>query len=148
MGHPGTFFIGDLAERSGLSRDTIRYYEAAGILPEPPRSESGYRLYTADDVERLGFVDQAKALGLTLVEIVEILEIVEEGRSPCPEVLDALRERLEDTRRRIAQLESLESKLSRTLARARAVEADRDVASRCPIIEGPTVAGKGAEAET
>lgn len=148
MRHPGTFFIGDLAERSGVSRDTIRYYESAGILPEPPRSGSGYRLYTPEDVERLGFVDQAKALGLTLAEIAEILEIVEEGRSPCPEVLHALDERLEDTRRRIRQLESLESTLSRTLSRVRDVGAGRGGASRCPIIEGSTAAGHGTQAKT
>jgi len=144
MGGPRTFFIGELAERSGVSRDTIRYYESAGVLPEPSRSDSGYRLYTPDDVERLGFVRQAKALGLGLPEIAEILEIVDEGRHPCPEVLNALAERLVETRRRIRQLEELESRLSRTLSRASGAGAEPEGGSRCPIIEDATGAGREA----
>ena len=137
IGHRGEeFFIGELAERSEVSRDTIRYYESAGVLPEARRSGSGYRLYTGADVERLGFVEQAKTLGLTLSEISEVLRIVDEGCSPCPEVLELLRERLEETRRRIRQLEELESRLSEVLSRAGTIATDPAARLHCPIIEG------------
>lgn len=128
------FFIGELAERTGLGRDTIRYYESVGVLPEAPRSAAGYRLYGVDDVERLDFVGQAQTLGLTLEEIREVLEIVDEGRAPCVHVRERLSARLEETRRRIRDLRALERRLEASLSRADTV--DVDSACRCRIIEG------------
>lgn len=134
-----TFFIGELAARSGSSRDTIRYYESNGVLPDPRRSGSGYRIYRPADVERLTFVAQAKGLGLTLDEIADTLKIVDEGREPCAHVRDALRGRLIQTRARIDDLKALEARLQNALGRAQAVPHDSEVpaggACRCPIIE-------------
>lgn len=130
------FYIGELAERTGLGRDTIRYYESMGVLPEPPRSDGGYRLYGAEDVERLAFVGQAQTLGLTLEEIRDILRIVEEGREPCVHVRERLEARLDETRRRIRDLRKLERRLEATLSQAAAVPADSGC--RCRIIEGGT----------
>ena len=128
-----TFFIGELSERTGLSRDTIRYYESAGVLPEAQRSGSGYRLYGEDDVDRISFVGQAQTLGLTLDQIGEILELVEEGRDPCADVRKRLSDRLAETRARIRRLRNLERRLVETLARAEAGSAAP--ACRCRIIE-------------
>lgn len=127
------FFIGELAERTGVPRDTIRYYESLGVLPEAPRTGSGYRLYGPDDVDRLGFVGRAQTLGLTLEEIGEILEVVDEGREPCVHVRERLGARLEDTRRRIRDLRRLERRLKDSLARASSVPGEST--RRCRIIE-------------
>lgn len=131
-----SFFIGELAERTGLGRDAIRYYESVGVLPEAPRTDSGYRVYGPADVERLAFVGQAQTLGLTLEEIREVLEIVDEGREPCVHVRGRLQQRLEETRRRIRDLQGLERRLEAALSRA---DAD-GVGShcRCRIIESGT----------
>lgn len=67
--------IGELAQRSQVAIDTVRYYERQGLLPEPPRQASGYRSYGSDDVMRLRFVRRAKTLGFTLQEIRELLEL-------------------------------------------------------------------------
>lgn len=130
------FFIGELAERAGLSRDTIRYYESVGVLPDPPRSEGGYRLYGDEDVERLTFVGQAQTLGLTLDEIREILETVDEGRQPCVHVRERLEARLDETRRRIRDLRKLERRLEATLSQTEAAPAEPGC--RCRIIESGT----------
>jgi DNA-binding transcriptional MerR regulator len=65
--------IGELAERVGVNPKTIRYYESIGLLPEPPRTDAGYRDYGPEDVERLAFVRRATELDLQLEQIAEIL---------------------------------------------------------------------------
>ena len=72
--------IGDLADELQLNPKTIRYYEEVGLLPHPRRSESGYRLYSTKDVERLRLIKRAKLLGLSLSEIKEIVEYAIDGR--------------------------------------------------------------------
>jgi MerR family copper efflux transcriptional regulator len=67
--------IGKIAAQAGVAIDTVRYYERAGLLPEPPRRESGYREYPADTVKRLRFIRRAKALGFSLPEIGELLDL-------------------------------------------------------------------------
>lgn len=128
------FTIGPLAERAGVSRDTIRYYERTGVLPEPERTRSGYRLYGEDDVERLAFVAQAQTLGLALDEIREVLEMVDEGREPCVHVRERLRERLGEVREKIRELRRLESRLQGAIKGPSDGAASGD-ACRCEIIE-------------
>ena len=67
--------IGKLAAQAGVAIDTVRYYERAGLLPEPPRRESGYREYPQETVKRLRFIRRAKALGFSLPEISELLSL-------------------------------------------------------------------------
>jgi MerR family copper efflux transcriptional regulator len=67
--------IGELAKRSGVGIDTVRYYEREGLLPKAQRLASGYRTYDASDLRRLEFVRRSKALGFTLPEIRELLAL-------------------------------------------------------------------------
>ena len=67
--------IGELAQKAEVNIDTVRYYERQGLLPAPQRLRSGYRQYEAQDVSRLRFVRRAKALGFTLIEIRDLLEL-------------------------------------------------------------------------
>lgn len=86
--------IGTLARELGLNPKTIRYYEEIGLLPTARRTPTGYRLY--DDVarERLWFIAKAKAIGLTLREIAEILSLRDGGECPCGHVLGLLEQKL------------------------------------------------------
>lgn len=130
-----SFFIGTLAERTGVPADTIRYYEDEGVLPEPRRSDAGYRLYDEAAVERLQFVRQAQGLGLQLDEIAEILTLVEErGVDPCSHVEAKLRERLTQVEEQVRELGALRERLRAALRRAEAAPSDEDC--RCRIIEG------------
>lgn len=132
--------IGALAERTGVSAETIRYWEEEGVLPEPERSDAGYRLYDEAAAERLRFVRRAQALGLQLDEIAEILTLVEERDvAPCSHVEAKLRERLAQVRERIRELEELRRRLRAALERAEAAPGNEDC--RCRIIES----GEGGE---
>lgn len=75
--------IGQLANRTGFTPKTLRYYEELGLVQPDGRSESGYRLYSDAAIDRLRFVNRARAVGLRLEDIRRILEISDEGRTPC-----------------------------------------------------------------
>jgi len=86
--------IGELAAELGLNPKTIRYYEEIGLLPTARRSANGYRFYDSADRERLQFINKAKAVGLTLEEISEILTVRRNGMQPCEHVLGLLDHKL------------------------------------------------------
>ena len=86
--------VSKLADRVGTSSDTVRYYERIGLLPEPDRSASGYRVYDDDAVERVQFIKHAQRFGLRLDEIAELLEIREQGLCPCGHTRRLLERRL------------------------------------------------------
>ena len=70
-----SYSIGQIAKQSGVSVETIRYYEKEGLLEKPKRKDSGYRQYNETVLDRLSFIQQAKGLGFTLTEILELLSL-------------------------------------------------------------------------
>lgn len=76
-------FIGELSHRVELSTQTIRYYERLGLIDPPERTESQYRIYSEEAVERLQFIQKAKLFGLSLDEIKQLIEIRVGGVPPC-----------------------------------------------------------------
>lgn len=121
--------IGELSRRSGVNIETIRYYEKIGILPPPPRTEGGHRLYGDDHLKRLMFIRRSRELGFTLDEIRNLLGLVEGGYT-CGEVKNAALAHLNDIRRKIADLRRMERTLSETAARCEGGDAPE-----CPIME-------------
>src|SRR5512135_2615425 len=97
--------IGELAKSAEVPIDTVRYYERNGLIPEPPRRESGYRQYPADTVRRLRFIRRAKALGFTLEEIAELLAL--SGRRDVAAVKRSAQHKLDDVDRRIEELQRI-----------------------------------------
>jgi len=110
--------IGELASRLGLNVRTLRYYESIGLLPEPDRTQGGYRLYTEDDEQLLRFVLQAKSAGFSLDEIQRIVRLGQHGRA-CDYVrmtverhiqqIDAQIDRLRELRADLSALQTSES---------------------------------------
>ncbi|WP_455836973.1 MerR family DNA-binding protein [Pseudarthrobacter siccitolerans] len=101
------FKVGQAAELSGTTRKAIRIYEARGLVPAPQRTEAGYRLFTADDVEVLVFIRRARALGLSLAEVGGVLDLQRGGTQPCGHVIDLLDahlDQVEKTLKEICQL--------------------------------------------
>ena len=98
--------VSKLADRVGTSTDTVRYYERIGLLPEPDRTASGYRVYDDDAVERVRFIKHAQRFGLRLEEIGELLDIREKGLCPCGHTRTLLE-------RRLAQLDDDMAAMSR-----------------------------------
>ena len=110
--------IGQLAQRVGVSTKAIRFYEQQGILPEPARTDSGYRWYSERDVDRLQFVLRAKAVGLSLPESADIVKIRDGGGVPCVHVRQLLNRKFNEVSERIRTLERLQNELDdlRTVA--------------------------------
>jgi len=130
--------IGKVSQQTGLSVDTIRYYEKEHLLREPQRSEGGYRLYSERDIEHLLFVRKAQELGFTLAEIRELLVVQDERTEACTHVRELLQNRLGSVRQKIEDLRKLESHLQE--AQAKCEEALRDDAADphhecCPVLE-------------
>jgi len=126
--------IGQLAERIGVNPKTIRYYETIGLLPEPKRRPSGYRTYDPDDLERVAFIRRAQQFGLRLDAIGETLALRDRGERPCEYVLGAVRRKLDDLDRRIAELNAARGQLAALLARAEKLPTG-DVARYCELLE-------------
>lgn len=110
--------IGEIALRSGVTTKTIRYYESIGLLDEPERTESGYRDYTPDAVERLTFIRDAQSSGLTLTEILSVLELKAAGTPSCEHTRELLRRHLTELDDQIARLQSTRSQLAQLTTRA------------------------------
>ncbi len=103
--------IGELAEQVGVNPKTIRYYESIGLLPQPPRTEAGYRIYSSDAEARLVFIKTAQHLGLSLDEIREVLALREAGSAPCQHVRGMLRQQVRTISQRITELRRLRDEL-------------------------------------
>jgi MerR family mercuric resistance operon transcriptional regulator len=123
--------IGKVASGTGLSIDTVRYYEREGLLEKPARTASGYRKYSSDAVARLRFIRQAKELGFSLHEIKELLSLrVTPGKS-CADVRTRAEHKIADIDRRIASLKRVRGALKKlTLACP-----GKSPVSQCPILE-------------
>lgn len=103
--------IGELAAELGLNPKTIRYYEEIGLLPDAQRSMSGYRLYSDSDLQRLRFILKAKAIGLTLGEIAEILALHRDGEQPCEHVVGLLDDKIAAVDEQLRALEDFRREL-------------------------------------
>ena len=111
-----TLRIGEVAEASGVGVEALRFYERRGLLGRPARTASGYRAYDASVLERLAFIKRAQAIGFSLDEIAEILEMRGQGVAPCVEVREAARRKLAELDARLAELRRYRNELARTLA--------------------------------
>jgi DNA-binding transcriptional MerR regulator len=103
--------ISDLARQVGMTPSMVRYYEEIGLLPLAARNEIGYRVYNQTDVERLHFIQRAKALDFSLEEIREILGLRECGEPPCAYVINQIGAKIEEVDRKMAALARLKSEL-------------------------------------
>lgn len=108
--------IGRLAARTGVPARTIRFYESAGVIPEPRRTPAGYRDYDSDAVSRLLFLRAAKAAGLTLAEIAQVIAIRDRGESPCLHTRHLLTAKHIEVTDRIRELTALRAELDHLIA--------------------------------
>ncbi|CAH1663475.1 MerR family mercuric resistance operon transcriptional regulator [Bradyrhizobium sp. USDA 4011] len=120
----------ELARRTGCNLETVRYYEKVGLLPEPPRTASGYRSYNSTHERRLRFVLRARELGFSLDEIRELLRLVDERDRPCAEARDVAAVHLADVRAKIADLRRMERVLEDVVA-----QCGDGTLPECPLIE-------------
>ncbi len=123
--------IGELAQRSGVGIDTVRYYERERLLPEAQRLASGYRVYGDADLKRLRFVRRAKALGFTLPEIRDLLALSDHREQDMAALKDAATEKLADVQARLAELDRMRGALETLIASC----PGHGVLAQCPILD-------------
>lgn len=123
--------IGKLASAAGIGVEAIRFYEREGLLPQPPRSRSGYRQYPPDAVARVLFIRRAKELGFTLKEVIELLELRVAPDKSCADVRDLAKAKIADVEDKLADLARIKGALERLARTCRG----KGPTSACPILE-------------
>lgn len=112
----GSLKIGEVSRLSGVGIEALRFRERSGLLDRPARTASGYRVYDAEVLERLAFIRRAQVLGFTLDEIKHIIAEKQSGKSPCDQVREIVRQRLQELDERMAQMRRYRKELAATLA--------------------------------
>lgn len=123
--------IGRLAEQAGVNLETVRYYERRGLLPRPPRSASGYRLFPAEAARRLKFIRRAQELGFSLAEIRELLSLRVSRTTTSADIRARADAKVADIEAKIRSLESMK----RTLRKLTRVCDGCGPVGECPILE-------------
>jgi MerR family transcriptional regulator, copper efflux regulator len=127
--------IGEVAGRSGVPAKTIRFWEDRHLLPAPPRTPAGYRDYEPAVLERLAFIRQAQAAGLTLEHVRQILNIRDGGQPPCSHVAALVAQRLGEVEARLAELTRARDQLAALVTRA-AAQDPADCRGYCSVFAG------------
>ncbi|MCF8890668.1 mercury resistance transcriptional regulator MerR1 [Priestia megaterium] len=125
------FRVGELADKCGVNKETIRYYERLGLIPEPERTEKGYRMYSQQTIDRLHFIKRMQELGFTLNEIDKLLGVVDRDEVKCRDMYDFTVIKIEDIQRKIEDLKRIEQMLIDLKERC---PENKDI-YECPIIE-------------
>lgn len=126
--------IGEAARATGVPPKTLRYYEDLGLV-RPDRTESGYRLYDSDELERVHFVLRAKQLGFTLNEILDVMALQEDDVEPCDHVASLIETRLAQIETRIRDLADLKVELEMVRDSSKGASAGPCRGTICHLIE-------------
>lgn len=126
--------IGQVTDLTGIPIRTIRYYESLGLINSLRRTEGGFRQFSLDVLTRLAFIKRAQNLGLSLEEIGNILQVYDQGQTPCGEIKEKLEEKVLQIDRQIDQLLTLRSEIKRLLSGWKNIN-DHHEETICPIIQ-------------
>jgi DNA-binding transcriptional MerR regulator len=105
----------ELAKRTGLGKDTLRYYEQIGVISSPPRGDNGYRDYPESCLEELKFIKMAQSVGFTLNEIKPAIPFLANPKPGCPLLTKAIVDQIERIEEKVIELETSKSTLNRWL---------------------------------
>jgi len=111
----GALSSGELAELTGVSRDSLRHYERKGVLPRPLRGQNGYRRYPPEALQRVQLVRRALSVGFTLDELAKVLKVRDAGGAPCEEVRKLAAQKLLNVQDQLRELTALRDDLQETL---------------------------------
>lgn len=124
------YSIGEVSTRVGIKVPTLRYYEQAGLIPEPYRSSGGQRRYSDSDLERLGFIKHARQLGFSLASIKNLITLGEDVERDCDDVHRLAESNLAAVKAKLSLLRDLEKELKRIVAGCRSGHV-----GKCYVIE-------------
>ena len=125
--------IGEVAERAGVSIDTVRYYERRRLLPRAPRTRGGFRVFAGDAVERVRFIKQAQELGFSLDEISALLT-TGGGANECRSVRDLLQRKLTELDHRLKAMKGFRRVLAKHLAACEGELKQHGESACCPVV--------------
>ncbi len=123
--------IGQVAKRSGIGIETMRFYERKGLIAEPPRTDSGYRQYPEEVVGRIRFIKRAKELGFALKEISELLSLRVDPDTTCADVREQTELKIADVEEKIRALQTIKTALEKLAVSC----TGSGPTSECPILE-------------
>lgn len=133
--YSGRMRIGELAQQAGVNTKTVRYYESIGLMPEPDRTANGYRTYGDAHAQRLHFIRDAQAAGLSLAEVSEILDLKAQGEPTCAHTTALLERRVAEVAAHIERLNATKRELEGLLRRSSTLDAaECSDPSRCHVI--------------
>ena len=124
--------IGRVAQRAGVSVDTVRYYESRGLIAEPPRQASGYRQYAPGVVDRIQFIKQAQKLGFTLADIEELLRLRDAPDTTCSDVRRKAESKLDEIEEKLVALRRMKATLDELVDACKGRQDERT--DQCPIL--------------
>lgn len=127
----GQITIGALAKEADVNLQTIRYYEREGLLPEPPRRPSGYRMFSRADVLRVRFIKSVQELGFSLKEIKELLALRVDANTSCAEVRQRAQAKIVDVEEKLRSLQAMKDALIRLTSTC----TGQGPVADCPILE-------------
>lgn len=128
--------VNEIATKTGVTPDTVRYYTRIGLLTPTKNAENGYKNYNRQDEKRLNFIIKARHLGFSIIEIQEIVKLSDDGRSPCCRVREIVRHRLDEAERTIAELQQLHDRMKRAADTwSDMPDGEPDDGSVCSLIE-------------
>jgi MerR family transcriptional regulator, mercuric resistance operon regulatory protein len=125
------FRIGKLAEKCSVNKETIRYYERIGLIPKPSRTDSGYRMYSEQMIDRINLIKRMQELGCALNEIEKLLIVFDKDEVRCGDMYDFIVRKLENIQHKIQELKRIEQIL---LNLKEECPEDKDIYG-CPIID-------------
>lgn len=132
VGRKTDFTVGDLAIRSGCKVETVRYYEKTGLMPDPPRTEGGHRIYSLEHLKRLFFIRRSRDLGFPIEQVKELLRFVDEPDHTCGEVRGMAMLQARVVQEKIEDLKRLQKALNEMAARCKG---GRYRIEDCPIVD-------------
>ena len=123
--------IGQFARQAQVNVETVRYYERRGLIPEPPRRDSGYRQYAWEDVVRIQFIKRAQKLGFSLKEISELFSLRVDPETTCAEVKRQAEAKIADIENKMQSLQRMAQTLKKLVKACRG----KRTTAECPILE-------------
>jgi MerR family mercuric resistance operon transcriptional regulator len=126
-----SYRISDFAEKCGVNKETIRYYEQKTLLLEPSRTNAGYRIYSDDDVKRVAFIKRFQELGFSLSEIYKLLGVVDKDEARCEDMYEFVSKKEKEVQKQIEDLMRIDLMLKDLKQRC----PDEKQLHACPIIE-------------
>jgi len=123
---------GEIAKKCNINKETLRYYEGKGLIPEPERTGSGYRIYTEESAIRIRYIKRMQELGFTLAEIKKLLGVVDKDDTRCLDMYEFVTKKITDVKSMIRDLKKIEVMLEDL---KKCCPADDKSLYDCPIID-------------